>query len=215
MALEIYRVGRSVPIIIRNPNKSHVKIQLLTRIGRFRPVWLVSGPVRPVRPGCRSSGRHNSLIRTPNWTIYICILIVSTRSTQWCSPIGILTMLPRPVWPVYRTGLTGLPRLSSKLGICQFWMSTYAPLFLGKTCVPRNISQRRKLHWNNEKHLCQSCLAFKGDIVYRPYHSILLNIFTSVLLHANNASCVSEPSLSTYYLSCELLKHQLKSFSHL
>ena len=132
------------------------------------------------------------------------------RSTQWCNPIGILTKLPRPVWPVYRTGLTGSPRLSSKLGICQFWMSTYAHLFLGKTCVPRNISQSPKLHWNNEKHLRQSCLVFKGDIVYRPCHFILLNIFTPILLHAINTSCVSEPSLSTYYLSCEFLKHQLK-----
>ena len=26
----------------------------------------------------------------------------------------------------YRTGLTGLPRLTSKLGICQFWMSTHS-----------------------------------------------------------------------------------------
>ena len=50
---------------------------------------------------------------------------------------------------------------------------------------------------------------------YRPHHLILLNIFASVLLHAINASRVSEPSLSTYELSCELLKHQLKSFSHL
>jgi len=41
---------------------------------------------------------NNSLIRTPNWTIYIYVLIVSIRSTQWC-PIGILTMLSRPVRP--------------------------------------------------------------------------------------------------------------------
>ena len=131
------------------------------------------------------------------------------RSTQWCSPIGILTMLPRLVWPVYWTGLTDSPRLSSKLGICQFWMSTYAPLFLGKACA-RNISQSPELHWNNENHPRQSCLVFKDDIVYRPYQLILPNIFISFLLHAINASCVSEPSLSTYYLSCELLETPIK-----
>ena len=38
MALHIYRVGRSVPVRSRNPIKSRVKIQLLTRIGRFVPV---------------------------------------------------------------------------------------------------------------------------------------------------------------------------------
>ena len=50
------------------------------------------------------------------------------------------------VWPV-------LPRLSRKPSSCQFWVSTYAPLFLGKACVPRNISPSPKIHLNNEKHL--------------------------------------------------------------
>ena len=122
---------------------------------------------------------------------------------QWCCSIGILTLLHRLVWPIYMIGLTSSPRLSSKLGICQFWVSTYAPLFLGKACVPWNISQSPKLHWNNKKHLLQSCLAFKSDIVYRSSHLILLNILTSILLHV-------EPSLSTYYLGCEFMKYQLK-----
>jgi len=118
VALHIYRMGRSVPIRSRNPNKTRVKIQLLTRIGCFRPVWSVSRPVLPlVRRGCRPSGRHNFLIRTPNWTFYIGVSIISTRSTQWWSQFDNLTKL---YWPIYMTGLTGLPRLSSKPELCQF-----------------------------------------------------------------------------------------------
>ena len=200
MALHIYRVGRSVPVRSRNPIKSHVKIQLLTRTGRFGPVW-------PVWPGCRSSGGINFLIQTPNWTFYICISIVSTRSTQWYSPISILTMLARSVWPVR-------PDCPANSVFANFGCQHMPPYFLVKFAY-QETSLKAQLHWNNENHLRQSCLAFKGDIEYRLYHLILLNIFTSVLLHAINASCVSEPSLSTYYLSCELLKHQLKSFSHL
>ena len=199
---------RSVPVRSRNPIKFRVKIQILTQTGHFWPFW-------PVRPGCRSSGRYNSLVRTSNWTFYICISIVSTRSTQWWSPIDNLTKLSWPVWPLCMTGLIGSSKLPANLVLCQFWMPTYAPLFLGKACVPRNISQSPKLHWNNEKHLRQSCLIFKGDIVYRPHQLILPNIFTSFLLHAINASCVSKPFLSIYYLGCEFLKHQLKSLSHL
>ena len=150
VALHIYRVGRSVPVRSQNPIKSCVKIQLLTRTGRSGPVWPVSGPVRP---GCRSSGRHNSLIRTPNWTFYICISTVSTRSTQWCSRIGNLTNFSRPVWLVSMRGLTSLSRLPRKPYSCQFWVSTYAPLFLSKACVLRNISPSPKMHLNNEKHL--------------------------------------------------------------
>ena len=141
----------------------------------------------PVRPGCRSSGRHNSLIRTPNWTFYICISIVSTRSIQWWSPTSNLTNLTRPVWPVYMRGLTGLPRLSRKYSSFQFWVSTYAPLFLGKACIPRNISPSPKMHLNNEKHLrTNHVLLSKGR-----YHISAMS------------SCVSETSLSIYNLGCE------------
>ena len=41
VALHIYRVGRSVPVRNRNPIKSRVKMQLLTRTGHFGPVWLL------------------------------------------------------------------------------------------------------------------------------------------------------------------------------
>ena len=47
VALHIYRVGRSIPVRSRNPYKSRVKIQLLTRIGLFGPVWRVSKSVWP------------------------------------------------------------------------------------------------------------------------------------------------------------------------
>ena len=126
----------------------------------FRTGRTVPGPVWPVRLGCTSSGRHNFLIRSPNWTFYICISIVLMRSTQWWSPIVNLTKLSRLVWPVYMTGLTSSPRLSSKLGICQFGVSTYAPLFLGKAYVPRNISlsQTALKQWEapvRQSHLCR------------------------------------------------------------
>ena len=98
--------------------------------------------------------------------LYICISIISTRYMQWCSPIGILKLLPRPVWPICKTGQTGSPRLSSKLGIWQFWMSTYAFMFLGKACVPRNISHSPKLHWNNEKHLRTNPALLSRVILY-------------------------------------------------
>ena len=39
IALYIYRVGWSVPFMSRNPYKSCIKIQLLTRTRLFRPVW--------------------------------------------------------------------------------------------------------------------------------------------------------------------------------
>ena len=132
MALHIYRVWRSVPIRSQNPNKSRVKIQLLTRIVCFRPVW----PPLDRSDRCRSSGRHNFLIRMPNWMFHIYISIVSTRSMQWCSPIDNLSNFSWPVWPVYKRGLTGLPRLSRKPESCQHM----PPLFLGKACVSRNIS---------------------------------------------------------------------------
>ena len=99
------------------------------------------GPVWPVRPGCRSSGRHNFLIRTPNWTFHICISIFSSTSMQWWGSIDHLTTLSWLFWPVYTTTLTGLSRLSSKPVVCQFCVSTYAPMFLGIACVPRNTSQ--------------------------------------------------------------------------
>jgi len=131
VALQIYRVGTSVPTRSWNPNKSLVQIQLLTRIGHFRPIWPV---YELVWPGCRSSGRHNFLIRTPNWTLYICIPIFSTRSTQWFSPIGDLVKSSRLVWLISRTGLTGLPRLSSKPELCQFWVSTIWFIFVCENC---------------------------------------------------------------------------------
>jgi len=47
VTLHIYRVGWSVSFRSRNPNKFHIKIQLLTWIGRFGPVWPVSKPIWP------------------------------------------------------------------------------------------------------------------------------------------------------------------------
>ena len=46
----------------------------------------------------------------------------------------------RPVRPLAGTGQTGL------FDLCQFWLSTYAPLFFGDGCIPKI------------KHLNQNCL---------------------------------------------------------
>ena len=56
VALHIYRLGRSLPVRSRNPIKSRVKIQLLTRTGRFGPV---SGPVWPLWTGLTALDRSD------------------------------------------------------------------------------------------------------------------------------------------------------------
>ena len=50
-------------------------------------------------------------------------------------PAGQATV-PRPVRPLGQTGQTGW---------CQFWLSTYAPLFFGKACLPKKHSSEPKL----------------------------------------------------------------------
>ena len=52
------------------------------------------------------------------------------------------TSLCIPVWPVYT--------------VCQFWSSTYAPLFFGDACIPKN------------KHLDQNCLRTMKKM-HQPY----------------------------------------------
>jgi hypothetical protein len=86
---------------------------------------------------------------------------------------------------VMHAGLTG----SSQT--CQIRVSTYAPLFLGKACVPRNIYSAPELHRNNVKHKnSKQVLLFKDDRIYWPYYLNLRNM--------KNATCC-------YYLciSCE------------
>ena len=145
VTLRIYRVAWSVPFRSRNLNKSRVKIWLLTRIGRFGPVWPVSEQVWPVRPGCRSSGRHNFLIRSPNWTFYICSLIVSTRSMQWWSSIDNLKKFSWPVWLVYTTGLTGSPNLSSKPWLVPILVVNIYPPVLWQSLRAKEHSSVPKL----------------------------------------------------------------------
>jgi len=78
-----------------------------------------------------SSRSRNSLILSPNWMFYICILIVSTRATQWWSQIWILTKSPWLVWPVsaYRSD-----RYAQSW---QFRSLIYAPFF-GNARMPKN-----------------------------------------------------------------------------
>jgi hypothetical protein len=80
-------------------------------------------------------------------------------------------------------GLTGCyVGLTGSLQTCQIQVSTYAPLFLGKACVPRNIYSAPKLHRNNVKHKnSKQVLLFKHDRIYRPYYLNLRNM--------KNATC--------------------------
>jgi len=114
--LYIYRVGWSYPLGVKtltNPvskYNSELGLAFLDRSNWFMDWSNRHEPVWPVRSGCRSSGRHNLLIRSPNWTFYIWI---SMRSTQWWSPIDNFTKLPWPIRPVYTTSRIGSPSLSS------------------------------------------------------------------------------------------------------
>ena len=50
--------------------------------------------------------------------------------------------LPGPVTPVGPCRTATVPRPVRPLGQtgwCQFWLSTYAPLFFSKACLPKNI----------------------------------------------------------------------------
>jgi len=90
VTLHIYRVGWFVPIRSQNPYKYYVTRQLLIQIGRFRPVW----------PRCRSFGRHNFLIRTPNLTLHFDHLdeIYTIVQSNW--QLDKATQ----IWLVYMTG---------------------------------------------------------------------------------------------------------------
>jgi len=150
ITLHIYRVGWSVPFRSRNPNKSCVKIQLLTRIGHFgQSDW---SPNRSDRGADLSEGITSSPGLQIGHSTYV------FRLSRWDLCNGAVQLafwqpypdqsdrFIQPAWPVH-------PDCPANLGICQFWVSTYVPLFLGKACIPRNISHSPKLHWNNEKHL--------------------------------------------------------------
>jgi hypothetical protein len=53
-----------------------------------------------------------------------------------CRPVGVarLATWSRQVRPLVSTGQTGL------FDLCQFWSSTYAPLFFGDACILKNKS---------------------------------------------------------------------------
>ena len=70
-------------------------------------------------------------------------------------PAGQATV-PRPVRPLGQTGW------------CQFWLSTYAPLFFGKTCLPKNIllSQNSLRAMIN---ITSAIFCSKGNKFYRLY----------------------------------------------
>jgi hypothetical protein len=90
----------------------------------------------------------------------------------------------REIWLL--EDLPGLTRcyvgLTGSLQTYQIQVSTYAPLFLGKACVPRNIYSAPKLHRNNVKQTnSKQVLLFKDDRIYRPHYLNLRNM--------KNATC--------------------------
>jgi len=134
---------------------------------------------------------------------HICISIVLPRSIQWCNPIGNLTKLFRPIWLVYMTDLTGSPRLFSEPRYLPILGANIWPLllFLSKAWVPRNISHRPKLYWNNEKSMCTNPVLLPRVIfVYRFWPPFLYLMMTRLLL---NPSCLSSSDLSMHLGSCK------------
>jgi len=71
--------------------------------------------------------------------------------------------MPRPVRPPEHTGQTGP---------CQFWSSTYTPLFFGKACMPNNTPPDqnclRAMISNTSAIFCA-----KGKKNYWPWHASL------------------------------------------
>ena len=87
------------------------------------------------------------------WKTLVVLRLYLDRSDR-SVPAGQATV-PRPVRPLGQTGW------------CQFWLSTYAPLFFGKACVPKNtlLDQNclRTMIINASAIFC-----VKGDKNYRP-----------------------------------------------
>jgi hypothetical protein len=69
---------------------SQVWWHLDTSPGRPTPNVVARRPLCPnlARPVLRSSGRHNFVIRTPNWVNQNLISCISTSSSTWCSQNG-------------------------------------------------------------------------------------------------------------------------------
>ena len=108
-----------------------------------------------------------------------------------------------PVRPLGQTGQTDR---------CQFWLSTYAPLFFGKACMPKNILQSQNclrtminitsaiFHAKGDKQLSAiSCLSWCWNNLFRlPYllHDcwcLWLDLY--LLLHCFLVAHTLQPSL--------------------
>ena len=111
ITLYIFRMGRYVPIRSQNPNKPHIKIQLLIRIGLFQPVWPVLLPVWPPLNRSQGAGLPGDIISSSG--LQIGRSIYAFRLSRWDICNGEvqftiwLTCLDRSdwfiqhLWPVY------------------------------------------------------------------------------------------------------------------
>ena len=88
----------------------------------------------------------------------------SDRSNPPVRPVGVarLATWSRPVRPLLSTGQTGL------FDQCQFWSSTYAPLFFGDASMPKKQVSVPKLSKDDDKH-ASAIFCSKGDKHYRSY----------------------------------------------
>ena len=208
MALHIYRVGRSVPIRSRNPNKSRVKIQLLTRIGCFGPVW---PPLDRSDRADLGTGLPGGI--TSSSGLQIERSIYAFRSSRWDLRNGVVQLtiwqtfpdrsdrFVQDVWPV-------CPDHPENLNRANFGCQHMPPCFLVTLAYRETFLQAKAILKQWEALVHQYCLAFKGDIVYWSCHLILLNILTSIidLMMTRlllNPSCLHSPDLSMYLGLCK------------
>lgn len=155
---------------------------------------------------------------------YICISIVSTRSTQWWSPICILSTLIRPVWSVWwpvctagsatgpttgRTASTGRSdRLASPYQSDLPILTVNAcPLFRGKACIPRNIYQNQNCTGAMSSTSASNMFHFSRTIVSIGHITWFCSIWRIQLVATVHTSCVSDTSQSTYCLGYGFLKY--------
>ena len=88
----------------------------------------------------------------------------------------------RPVRPLAGTGQTGL------FNMCQFWSSTYAPLFFGDACMPKN------------KSLDQNCLRTMIN-THRPFFVLrMINSIGHILLLLQADDETTCLGLHTYFM---------------
>ena len=135
MTLHIYRVGRSEPIRSWNPNKSRIKIQLLTRIGRFGPVW---PPLDQSDRSDRGAGRPGGITSSSGLQIGRSIYAFQLSRQNLCN--GTVQLM---IWQTFPDRSDRSVQIVQKTWIVQILGVNICPLFLGKACVSRNVSPNK------------------------------------------------------------------------